>query len=175
MWEIPVVIRVRRGKAVAVTADHTLVKEQRRLGTHLRSGRGALRDPSRSDPRSRARAYVVTDTTDHPVKQGDLLVLCSDGVIRRYVRRRHCSHRLPEQRHSGDRRRTGERMPSKSMAPTTPQLRSFPYARLKPWRCIGDAPIASQESDSCTSDGARKRHGPGPCRFLMRRIRVLNF
>ncbi len=71
---------VRRGKAVAVTADHTLVKEQRKLGliSEAEEARSEIRHIlTRSLGPER---FVVTDTTTITLKQGDLLVLCSDGL-----------------------------------------------------------------------------------------------
>jgi len=71
---------VRRGKAVAVTRDHTLVKEQRRLGliSEAEAEHSEIRHIlTRSLGPER---FVSADTTTLTLKAGDLLVLCSDGL-----------------------------------------------------------------------------------------------
>ena len=71
---------VRRGKAVAVTRDHTLVKEQRRLGliSEAEAEHSEIRHIlTRSLGPER---FVSADTTTLTLKAGDILVLCSDGL-----------------------------------------------------------------------------------------------
>jgi len=71
---------VRDGKATAITRDHTLVKEQRSLGIIPEA------EATRSEIRhilSRSlgpEGFISADTTTLTLKQGDILVLCSDGL-----------------------------------------------------------------------------------------------
>lgn len=71
---------VRNGKASAVTRDHTLVNEQRKLGliTEAEAAQSEVR-------RVLARAlgmeqFVAADTKTLSLKENDVLVLCSDGL-----------------------------------------------------------------------------------------------
>jgi serine/threonine protein phosphatase PrpC len=73
--------QVRRGKAVAVTHDHTVVAEQRRLG--LISAIEAEQSEFRHIL-TRAlgpERFVSPDTTTLTLKAGDMLVLCSDPGV----------------------------------------------------------------------------------------------
>ena len=71
---------VHDGHAAAVTRDHTLVNDQRKLG--LVSAAEAARSEARHvltrclGP----ELFVTTDTTTLPLRAGDVLVLCSDGL-----------------------------------------------------------------------------------------------
>jgi PPM family protein phosphatase len=71
---------VHDGHAVAVTRDHTVVNEQRKLG--LVSAAEAAGSEARHvltrclGP----ELFVTADTTTLPLRAGDLLVLCSDGL-----------------------------------------------------------------------------------------------
>jgi protein phosphatase len=70
---------IRRGYARALTRDHTVANEQRRLG--LISEREAAEGATRH-LLSRAvghELFVAPDIGDHPVLPGDVLLLCSDG------------------------------------------------------------------------------------------------
>lgn len=71
---------LRRGKAVAVTRDHTVVAEQRRLGliSEAEAEHSEIRHIlTRSLGPDR---FVSADTTTLTLKPGDVLVLCSDGL-----------------------------------------------------------------------------------------------
>ncbi len=71
---------LRNGNAVAVTRDHTLVNEQRRLGliTEAEAIHSEIRHVL---TRSLGPEESVTaDTKTLSVKEGDILVLCSDGL-----------------------------------------------------------------------------------------------
>jgi serine/threonine protein phosphatase PrpC len=71
---------IRRGEAMALTRDHTMVSDQLRLG--LLSAREAAAAPARH-VLSRAlgnELFVSVDSSDHQIYPGDVLVLCSDGL-----------------------------------------------------------------------------------------------
>lgn len=72
--------QVRHGKSIFVTDDHTLVNEQRKSGfiTDAEQTQSEMRHVlSRSlGPHS----YVDVDTTVLPLRAGDVLVLCTDGI-----------------------------------------------------------------------------------------------
>lgn len=72
--------QIRQGKPVFVTNDHTLVNEQRRSGliTDAEHVQSEMRHVlSRSlGPHS----YVDVDTSVLPLRAGDILVLCTDGI-----------------------------------------------------------------------------------------------
>jgi protein phosphatase len=71
---------VRRGEAMALTRDHTVVSDQMRLG--LLSAREAA-EASTRHVLSRSighNLFVAVDTSDHQIFTGDVLVLCSDGL-----------------------------------------------------------------------------------------------
>jgi PPM family protein phosphatase len=71
---------VRRGEALQLTRDHTVVNDQVRLG--LLSAREAA-DASTRHLLSRSLGndlFVAVDSSDHQVYIGDVLVLCSDGL-----------------------------------------------------------------------------------------------
>jgi protein phosphatase len=72
--------QIRQGKPVFVTDDHTLVNEQRKSGliTNAEQIQSEMRHVlSRSlGPHS----YVDVDTTVLPLRAGDVLVLCTDGI-----------------------------------------------------------------------------------------------
>ena len=71
---------VRRGHAMALTRDHTVVNDQVRLGVM------SARDAARAETRhilSRSLGvdlFVSVDISEHHVQAGDLLLLCSDGL-----------------------------------------------------------------------------------------------
>ncbi len=71
---------IRHGLATALTRDHTVVGEQVRLG--LRSANGAAVAEARHVlTRSLGSGmFVGVDTSDHLVLNGDVLLLCSDGL-----------------------------------------------------------------------------------------------
>jgi protein phosphatase len=71
---------LRNGKAAAVTRDHTLVNEQRKLGliTDLEAANSEIRHVlTRSVGPDR---FIAADTTTISLKEGDILVLCTDGL-----------------------------------------------------------------------------------------------
>ena len=71
---------VRRGEAMALTRDHTVVGDQVRLG--LMSAREAAGASTRH-VLSRSVGgdlFVAVDSSDHQIFIGDVLVLCSDGL-----------------------------------------------------------------------------------------------
>lgn len=71
---------IRRGEALALTRDHTVVSDQVRLG--LLSAREAA-EASTRHVLSRSLGtdlFVSVDSSDHQVYPGDILVLCSDGL-----------------------------------------------------------------------------------------------
>lgn len=72
--------QVRDGKATCLTRDHTWVGEQRKLG--IISATEAERSESRHFlTRSLGpELFVTAETRSIPLKVGDLLVLCTDGV-----------------------------------------------------------------------------------------------
>jgi PPM family protein phosphatase len=71
---------VRDGHAAAVTRDHTWVNEQRKLGL-LSAAAASTSDARHILTRSLGpELFVTADTTSVPVRPGDRLVLCSDGL-----------------------------------------------------------------------------------------------
>jgi serine/threonine protein phosphatase PrpC len=71
---------VRRGEAMVLTRDHTVVSDQMRLG--LLSAREAA-EASTRHVLSRSignNLFVAVDTSDHQIFPGDVVVLCSDGL-----------------------------------------------------------------------------------------------
>ena len=71
---------VRRGEAVVLTRDHTLVGEQMRLG--LLSAREAADSPHRHllSRSLGAEMFVNVETNEYQILGDDVLVLCSDGL-----------------------------------------------------------------------------------------------
>ena len=71
---------VRNGKASALTSDHTVVNEQRKLGlisaveAAQSEVRGVLARALGAEP------FVTADTRTLPIRKDDFLVLCSDGL-----------------------------------------------------------------------------------------------
>jgi protein phosphatase len=71
---------VRKGRASALTRDHTWVEEQRKLGL-ITTAEGEQSDRRHVLTRSLGpELFVTVDTQSVPVQRGDVLVLCSDGV-----------------------------------------------------------------------------------------------
>lgn len=71
---------IRRGHAMALTRDHTVVNDQVRLG--VMSSREAAKAETRH-VLSRSlgmNLFVSVDTSEHHVLSGDTLLLCSDGL-----------------------------------------------------------------------------------------------
>jgi protein phosphatase len=71
---------VRKGKATQLTKDHTVAAEQQRMG--LLSDERARNHPGRSVlTRSLGRELIAgLDRLQLPLEQGDLLLVCSDGL-----------------------------------------------------------------------------------------------
>jgi serine/threonine protein phosphatase PrpC len=71
---------VRRGEAVVLTRDHTLVGEQMRLG--LLSAREAADSPHRHllSRSLGAEMFANVETNEYQILADDVLVLCSDGL-----------------------------------------------------------------------------------------------
>jgi protein phosphatase len=71
---------VRQGKATQLTKDHTVAAEQQRMG--LLSEERARNHPGRSVlTRSLGRELIAgLDRLQLPLEQGDLLLVCSDGL-----------------------------------------------------------------------------------------------
>ncbi len=71
---------VRDGRAVQLTKDHTLAAERVRMG--VMSAERARTHPDKSVlTRSLGRELIVNrDRLSHPLRQGDVLVACSDGL-----------------------------------------------------------------------------------------------
>lgn len=71
---------IRRGHAMALTRDHTVVNDQVRLGVMT------TREAAKAETRhvlSRSlglNLFVSVDTSEHHVLSGDVLLLCSDGL-----------------------------------------------------------------------------------------------
>src|SRR5579863_8724211 len=71
---------IRRGHAMALTRDHTVVNDQVRLG--VMNAREAAKAETRH-VLSRSLGldlFVSVDTSEHHVTAGDVLLLCSDGL-----------------------------------------------------------------------------------------------
>jgi PPM family protein phosphatase len=71
---------IRRGHAMALTRDHTVVNDQVRLG--VMNAREAAKAETRHIL-SRSLGldlFVSVDTSEHSVQAGDVLLLCSDGL-----------------------------------------------------------------------------------------------
>ena len=71
---------IRRGHAMALTRDHTVVNEQIRLG--VLTAREAAKAQTRH-VLSRSLGidlFVNVDVSEHHVLMGDVLLLCSDGL-----------------------------------------------------------------------------------------------
>lgn len=69
---------VRRGRAVALTQDHTMANEQTRMG--LISPEEAAESRHILSRCLGAEPAVIADVSEHVVLSGDVLVLCSDGL-----------------------------------------------------------------------------------------------
>jgi protein phosphatase len=71
---------VREGRAVQLTKDHTVAAERVRMG--VLSPEKARTHPERSTlTRSVGRELIVNrDRLSHPLQQGDVLILCTDGL-----------------------------------------------------------------------------------------------
>jgi protein phosphatase len=71
---------LRNGNAVSVTRDHTLVNEQRKLGliSEAEAAGSELRHVLTRSLGS--EQFVTADTKTLTLKDGDILVLCSDGL-----------------------------------------------------------------------------------------------
>jgi PPM family protein phosphatase len=71
---------VRNGKAVAVTRDHTVVMEQRRLGL-ISEAEAASSEIRHVLTRALGPdQFITADTVTLTLKERDILVLCSDGL-----------------------------------------------------------------------------------------------
>ena len=73
---------IRQGRPHLLTRDHTVVNDQIRLGVF--SEQEALRAATKH-VLSRSigiNLFVAPEVSEHTVKQGDLLLLCSDGLTR---------------------------------------------------------------------------------------------
>jgi PPM family protein phosphatase len=71
---------LRNGNAVAVTRDHTLANEQRRLGL-ISDAEAANSEIRNVLTRSLGtEQFITADTQTLSLKEGDILVLCSDGL-----------------------------------------------------------------------------------------------
>jgi protein phosphatase len=71
---------IRNGRAHALTRDHTVVNEQVKLGlfTEQEARKSATRNVlSKSIG---VNMFVAPEVTEHTVRAGDLLLLCSDGL-----------------------------------------------------------------------------------------------
>lgn len=71
---------VRDGHAVAVTHDHTLVTEQRRLGLISQAEAAASASRHVLTRSLGAELFVTADTTTVSLRAGDRLLLCCDGL-----------------------------------------------------------------------------------------------
>jgi PPM family protein phosphatase len=71
---------IRRGEAAALTRDHTVVNDQVRLG--VISAKEAADSPNKHllTRSLGSDLFVAVDTTDIQIYNGDVLVLCSDGL-----------------------------------------------------------------------------------------------
>ena len=65
---------IRRGHAKPLTRDHTVAREQRRLGVASAANRHLLSRSLGND------LFVAVDTSESLVLAGDVLLLCSDGL-----------------------------------------------------------------------------------------------
>jgi len=71
---------IRRGHAMALTRDHTVVNEQVRLGV-MTSREAAKAETRHVLSRSLGlNLFVNVDTSEHHLLTGDVLLLCSDGL-----------------------------------------------------------------------------------------------
>jgi PPM family protein phosphatase len=71
---------IRRGHAMALTRDHTVVNDQVRLGV-LNAREAAKAETRHILSRSLGLdLFVSVDTSEHQVTAGDVLLLCSDGL-----------------------------------------------------------------------------------------------
>ncbi len=73
---------IRRGEVTQLTRDHTVANEQRRLGI-LTSRQAASASTRNLLTRSLGNEiFVSVDTSDQLLTDGDVLLLCSDGLYR---------------------------------------------------------------------------------------------
>jgi len=71
---------LRNGKAISVTRDHTLVDEQRKLGL-ISETEASVSELRHILTRSLgSEQFVTADTRTLTLKDGDVLILCSDGL-----------------------------------------------------------------------------------------------
>ena len=72
--------QIRDGRAIPLTRDHTWVSEQRKLGL-ITSAEAEQSDKRHVLTRSLGpELFVTVDTVTVPVKAGDVMVLCTDGM-----------------------------------------------------------------------------------------------
>ena len=92
---------VREGRAVAVTQDHTLAAEQRRLGLLSPDEENSSESRHLLTRSLGPELFVSADTATVTLRAGDLLVLCSDGLysglIDREIALMASQRRSPEQ------------------------------------------------------------------------------
>jgi protein phosphatase len=71
---------VRRGKVIAVTCDHTLVTEQHRLGLISKAEAEHSENRHILTRSLGPDRFITAETATLTLKQGDTLMLCSDGL-----------------------------------------------------------------------------------------------
>ena len=71
---------IRRGHAMALTRDHTVVNDQVRLGVMTRSEAAKAETRHVLSRSLGLNLFVSVDTSEHHVLAGDVLLLCSDGL-----------------------------------------------------------------------------------------------
>jgi serine/threonine protein phosphatase PrpC len=71
---------IRSGKIIAVTRDHTFVNEQLRLGVITEAEAASSEIRNVLTQALGPERFITADCTTLPLKRGDILLLCSDGL-----------------------------------------------------------------------------------------------
>jgi len=71
---------IRNGRSQLLTRDHTVINDQRRIGLITNSGVSKVLTRHVLSRSIGTNLFVAPDVSEHNVKPGDLLLLCSDGL-----------------------------------------------------------------------------------------------
>ena len=109
--------------------------------------------------------FVSADTTAVTLLPGDVLILCSDGLHDEMPESEMVAASSPSKRTSTKSPASWSIAPSKSMAATTPPLRSSASNPSSRWACTAGVPIAFQLERTACIFSACAYPFPGLCRY----------